>query len=121
MGMTADLVQRYTAPQTVWKQADETMVDALDGETLSSFVLRSSLSKDELVEAEHKLKQTEYTQPAMLTADFAIERTLQAYGHEPTWWQGIHLVNMLHSCRQAFLTWTGPSGSSSKRHRDGLG
>ena len=83
VGMTADLVQRYTAPQTVWKQADETMVDVLDGETLSSFVLRSSLSKDELVEAEHKLKQTEYTQPAMLTADLAIERTLQAYGHEP--------------------------------------
>ncbi|DAC52702.1 MAG TPA: ACP S-malonyltransferase, partial [Candidatus Poseidoniales archaeon] len=36
-----------------------------------------------LKEAEHKLKQTEYTQPAMLTADLAIERTLQTYGHVP--------------------------------------
>ena len=42
------------------------MVDVLDGETLSSFVLRSNLTKEELIESEHKLKQTEYTQPAML-------------------------------------------------------
>ena len=83
VGMTADLVQRFTAPSDVWSQADETMVEVLGGETLSGFVLRSSLSKEELKEAEHKLKQTEYTQPAMLTADLAIERTLQAYGHAP--------------------------------------
>ncbi len=83
VGMTADLVQRFTAPSNVWDQADETMVEVLGGETLSGFVLRSALSKEELMEAEHKLKQTEYTQPAMLTADLAIERTLQAYGHVP--------------------------------------
>jgi len=83
VGMTHDLVQRFTAPGDVWKQADETMVDVLDGETLSSFVLRSSVSDDERKEAEHKLKQTEYTQPAMLTADLAIERTLNTYGHHP--------------------------------------
>ena len=83
VGMTADLVQRFTAAKDVWDQADETMVDVLDGETLSSFVLRSSLTKDELKEAEHKLKQTEYTQPAMLTADLAIERTLNAFGYRP--------------------------------------
>ncbi|MGB1679055.1 MAG: beta-ketoacyl synthase N-terminal-like domain-containing protein [Poseidonia sp.] len=83
VGMTADLVQRFTAPAEVWAQADETMIDVLDGETLSSFVLRSSLTAEELKEAEHKLKQTEYTQPAMLTADLAIERTLQSFGHQP--------------------------------------
>ena len=83
VGMTADLVQRFSAAEAVWNQADDTMVEVLDGETLSSFVLRRSLSKDELKEAEHKLKQTEYTQPAMLTADLAIERTLGAFGHRP--------------------------------------
>ncbi|MGB1420884.1 MAG: beta-ketoacyl synthase N-terminal-like domain-containing protein [Poseidonia sp.] len=83
VGMTHDLVQRFTAPGDVWNQADETMVEVLDGETLSSFVLRSSLDADERKEAEHKLKQTEYTQPAMLTADLAIERTLNTYGHHP--------------------------------------
>ena len=59
------------------------MVDVLDGETLSSFVLRSNLTKEELIESEHKLKQTEYTQPAMLTADLAIERLLNAHGQKP--------------------------------------
>ena len=83
VGMTADLVQRFTASADVWAQADETMVEVLDGETLSSFVLRTNLSAEEMKEAEHKLKQTEYTQPAMLTADLAIERALQSFGHTP--------------------------------------
>ena len=83
VGMTHDLYQRYTAVQQVWAQADQTMTEVLDGETLSSFVLRSNLSKEEQAEAEHKLKQTEYTQPAMLTADLAIERALNDHGLHP--------------------------------------
>lgn len=83
VGMTYDLHKRYTSVQAVWEKSDETMVEVLDGETLSSFVLRSNLTKEELVESEHKLKQTEYTQPAMLTADLAIERLLNAHGHKP--------------------------------------
>ena len=83
VGMTHDLHQRYSAVQKVWAQADETMTDVLDGESLSSFVLRSNLSKEERLEAEHKLKQTEYTQPAMLTADLALERALNAHGQMP--------------------------------------
>ena len=83
VGMTHDLHQRYTAVQHVWAKADETMTEVLEGETLSSFVLRSNLSKEEQAEAEHKLKQTEYTQPAMLTADLAIERALNDHGLHP--------------------------------------
>ena len=83
VGMTYDLNKRYTSVQKVWEKSDETMVEVLEGETLSSFVLRSNLSKQELIESEHKLKQTEYTQPAMLTADLAIERLLNAHGQTP--------------------------------------
>ena len=83
VGMTYDLNKRYTSVQKVWDKSDETMVEVLDGETLSSFVLRTNLSKQELIESEHKLKQTEYTQPAMLTADLAIERLLNAHGQTP--------------------------------------
>ena len=83
VGMTYDLHQRYSAVQKVWSQADETMTEVLDGESLSSFVLRANLSKEERIEAEHKLKQTEYTQPAMLTADLAIERALNDHGQKP--------------------------------------
>ena len=83
VGMTYDLSMRYSPVVDVWTQADETMVDVLDGETLSSFVLRHELSTDEMKEAENKLKQTEYTQPAMLTSDLAIEKLLNAHGHSP--------------------------------------
>ena len=83
VGMTYDLHQRYAPVQDVWNASDSTMVEVLDGETLSSFVLRTGLGDEELKAAEHKLKQTEYTQPAMLTADLAIEHALNAYGHKP--------------------------------------
>ena len=81
--MTFDLHQRFTPVQKVWEASDATMVEVLDGETLSSFVLRRGLNDEERKAAEHKLKQTEYTQPAMLTADLAIEHALNAYGHQP--------------------------------------
>ena len=83
VGMTLDLYQRFSGVQEVWSRSDVTMSDVLDGETLSSFVLRANLSDDEKKEAEHKLKQTEYTQPAMLTADLAIESALNAFGFKP--------------------------------------
>ena len=83
VGMTNDLASRYSGVGKVWEKADITMVDVLDGETLSSFVLRENLSAEEKKEAEHKLKQTEYTQPAMLTADLAIEAALNSHGHKP--------------------------------------
>ena len=83
VGMTLDLHTRFSRVGKVWDKADETMIDVLDGETLSSFVLRENLTADELKESEHKLKQTEYTQPAMLTADLAIEAALNAHGHKP--------------------------------------
>ena len=83
VGMTFDLHRRYAPVQDVWAASDSTMVEVLDGETLSSFVLRDGLKDDERKAAEHKLKQTEYTQPAMLTADLAIEHALNAYGHRP--------------------------------------
>jgi len=83
VGMTLDLAKRWSAIGRVWELSDETMVEVLEGESLSSFVLRENLSQDEQKEAEHKLKQTEYTQPAMLTADLAIEGVLNSHGHNP--------------------------------------
>ena len=71
------------------------MVDVLDGETLSSFVLRENLSDEEKKEAEHKLKQTEYTQPAMLTADLRLKRHSMPMGTNRTWLPGTALENML--------------------------
>ena len=83
VGMTLDLCKRYRVVGETWDEADRTMVEILEGETLSSIVLRENLSDAELKEAEFKLKQTEYTQPAMLTSDLALYRLLDEHGLSP--------------------------------------
>ena len=82
VGMTLDLHMRYNAVQEVWKASDRTMDEVLDGDSLSEFVLQD-VSVEERKTAELKLMQTEYTQPAMLTADLAIEQTLNDHGLKP--------------------------------------
>ena len=81
VGMTHDLSKRFRIIGETWKEADIVMNDII-GEPLSEFVLRSNLTENENAYAEEKLKQTEYTQPAMLTADLAIERLLNQNGIE---------------------------------------
>ena len=83
IGMTGDLSRRFSAAGNIWEKADKTMIEVLDGESFSSFVLQSNLDKEQLIIAENKLKQTEYTQPAMLTADLAIEAALNSHGYKP--------------------------------------
>ena len=83
VGMTLDLSKRFEVVGETWVEADRTMVDILDGEKLSEFVLRENLSEEQVKIAEEKLKQTEYTQPAMLTADLALYRLLVEHGIEP--------------------------------------
>ena len=80
VGMTCDLSKRYEVVGETWREADRTMVEILEGEKLSDFVLRENLTEEEGRQAEEKLKQTEYTQPAMLTADLAIHRLLASHG-----------------------------------------
>ena len=83
VGMTLDLSKRFEVVGETWIEADRTMIEILGGERLSEFVLRENLSEEEARIAEEKLKQTEYTQPAMLTADLAIYRLLLEHGIEP--------------------------------------
>jgi len=83
VGMTHDLSLRYGIIGDTWDEADKTMIEILDGQKLSDFVLRSNLTKEERIDAESKLKQTEYTQPAMLTADLALNRLLEQHGQVP--------------------------------------
>ena len=83
VGMTLDLSKRYDIIGDTWAEADRTMIDILDGENLSSMVLREGLDADEMAMAEELLKQTEHTQPAMLTADLALERLLAQHGIVP--------------------------------------
>jgi len=83
VGMTLDLSKRFEVIGETWDEADSTMSEILDGEKLSEFVLRDNLTEEQAKVAEEKLKQTEFTQPAMLTADLAIYRLLSEHGINP--------------------------------------
>ncbi len=83
VGMTLDLSKRFEVIGETWDEADSTMSEILAGEKLSEFVLRDNLSEQQAKDAENKLKQTEFTQPAMLTADLAIYRLLSEHGINP--------------------------------------
>ena len=83
VGMTLDLSKRFEVIGETWAEADSTMAEILAGEKLSEFVLRDNLTEEQAKVAEEKLKQTEFTQPAMLTADLAIYRLLSEHGINP--------------------------------------
>ena len=121
VGMTHDLWQRFTAVQDVWRLADETMVEVLDGETLSSFVLRSNLSKEEIQDAEAKLKRTEYTQPAMLTPIWPSSAPSTITASNPTWSQAIRLANSGPDVGRHHGHGQRPSRGRCPWHRNGLG
>ena len=82
VGMTQALGRRFAGVGEIWERADRIMAPIL-GEPLSGFVLREALDDEARKDAEAKLKRTEYTQPAMLTADLAIERVLNDHGVKP--------------------------------------
>ncbi len=62
--------------------ADRVMTPLL-GKPLSEFVFVDKADASAVAEAEESLRQTEITQPAVLTADIAMTRLLAAYGIQP--------------------------------------
>ncbi len=63
-------------------EADRVMTPLL-GKPLSEFVFVDKADPSAVAEAEESLRQTEITQPAVLTADIAMTRLLAAYGIHP--------------------------------------
>ena len=82
LGMTLDLAQRYTVVSSTWAEADDIMQPVIQ-DSLSRLVLSNDLAGADLEAAQRRLIQTEYTQPAMLTADLAIDRLLAEHQIRP--------------------------------------
>ncbi len=81
--MVRDLRDKYTVVRETFDEADRLMEPVL-GKKLSSIIFSPEGASPEAVKAQEEiLKQTEYTQPAVLAADVAILRLLRAYGLEP--------------------------------------
>jgi malonyl CoA-acyl carrier protein transacylase len=77
--MMVDLAQKYRVVQETFDEADEILKDMLDNPLSDYIFSRGQDSK----EVEQGLRQTQITQPAMLTADIALYRLLVEFGVTP--------------------------------------
>ncbi len=66
----------------IFSEADRIMTPLL-GRPLSSFIFVDPSNPEAVAKAEEDLRQTEITQPTVLTIDLALTRLLAAYGIEP--------------------------------------
>ncbi|MGM0559419.1 MAG: type I polyketide synthase, partial [Myxococcota bacterium] len=80
-GMLAELKRRFPVVQQTFDEADDIMTPVL-GRPLSDIIFPEESGMDE-GEARELLKQTENTQPAVLTADIALLRLLEQFGVQP--------------------------------------
>ncbi|WP_204068865.1 type I polyketide synthase, partial [Planobispora siamensis] len=79
VNMLRDLREREPIVAAAFEEADRVMTPLL-GRPLTSYVFSDAADLESL---ERQLLQTEITQPAVLTADLALTRLLEAYGVRP--------------------------------------
>ena len=81
--MLKDLRSKYKVVEETFAEADRIMTGII-GEGLSDVLFtKGGESEARLKEMQERIKQTEITQPAVLTADVAILRLLRRFGLEP--------------------------------------
>ncbi|HBL16543.1 MAG TPA: beta-ketoacyl synthase, partial [Elusimicrobia bacterium] len=81
--MLKDLGQKYQVVADTFAEADKIMTE-LVGEKLTDVLFTKGGESEETLRAmQERIKQTEITQPAVLTADVAILRLLAQFGVEP--------------------------------------
>ncbi len=81
VNMFMDLHETEPVVKDTFDEADRIMTPIL-GKPLTSFIYTDG-TEEELHQAEKELKNTQMTQPAMLTANVAVMRVLKKYGVEP--------------------------------------
>jgi malonyl CoA-acyl carrier protein transacylase len=81
--MLKDLRSKYKVVAETFEEADRIMTKII-GEGITDILFtKGGESEARLKEMQERIKQTEITQPAVLTADVAILRLLRQYGLEP--------------------------------------
>ncbi|MBI4423664.1 MAG: acyltransferase domain-containing protein, partial [Elusimicrobia bacterium] len=81
--MLKDLKEKYQVVADTFAEADRIM-QGIIGEPLSEILFtRGGETPERLAAMEERIKQTEITQPAVLTGDVAVLRLLRSFGVEP--------------------------------------
>ncbi len=83
LNMLSELRDREPEVRAVFEQADRVMRPHLDERNLSDFIFVEADDEECAKAANNALRQTEVTQPAMLTANAAMTQLLETYGVQP--------------------------------------
>jgi len=81
--MMRDLAMKYDVVMDTFKEADK-ILEKMIGTTLTDTLWsKPGETKEQLAERENAIKQTQMTQPAVMTADMAMFRLLMSFGVKP--------------------------------------
>ncbi|MDY6967679.1 MAG: beta-ketoacyl synthase N-terminal-like domain-containing protein, partial [Spirochaetota bacterium] len=83
INMLKDLYHKYSIVRETYDEADEIMQGIIGKKLTEIIFLRDNASDEEKKDAENQLKQTEVTQPSVLTANVAMHRLLMSFGLKP--------------------------------------
>ncbi len=83
VNMMRDVAEVEPIVADVFATADRKMTPLLGGKPLTDFIFVDGEDDDAMAAAEHDLRQTEITQPAVLATDEALTQLLAAYGINP--------------------------------------
>src|SRR5271167_2099044 len=100
----------------IFAEADRIMTPLL-GKPLSEFIFVDQTNTDAVAKAEEDLRQTEITQPTVLTIDLALTRLLAAYGIQPDMTMGHSLGEYGALVASGSLTFEDALGAVSARGR----
>ncbi|MBN2039385.1 MAG: acyltransferase domain-containing protein, partial [Spirochaetes bacterium] len=81
--MLKDLYNKYNVVRDTFHEADEIMYDIIGRSLTEIIFLADDASKEEIANTENQLRQTEITQPGVLTANYAMFRLLKSFGIIP--------------------------------------
>ncbi len=81
--MMRDLAAKYNVVQETFNEADRILEKMIGVSLTGTLWSKPGESKKELEEREAAIKQTQMTQPAMMTADMAMFRLLSSFGIKP--------------------------------------
>ncbi|MBI3550747.1 MAG: SDR family NAD(P)-dependent oxidoreductase [Elusimicrobia bacterium] len=81
--MLKDLREKYQVVADTFAEADAIMQEFANYKMTEVLFTKGGETPEQLAAMEERLKQTEITQPAVLTADVALLRLLKSYGVEP--------------------------------------
>ncbi|MFA6578616.1 MAG: SDR family NAD(P)-dependent oxidoreductase [Elusimicrobiota bacterium] len=79
--MLRDMAAKYAVVAETFREADEVMTPRI-GKLTDILFSKPGESAEALAERQERMRQTEVTQPAVLTADIALLRLLRSYGVE---------------------------------------